>query len=476
MGKQLVIEPITRIEGHGKITITLDDQGNVSDAKFHVTQFRGFEKFCEGRPFYEMPSLVERICGICPISHSLASAKACDAILGVRVPETAIKLRRLLNCGEFIGSHALSFFHLSSPDLLLGMDADPAARHILGVLEANPTLAHNGIRLRKVGQLVIEAFAGKRIHPAWVVPGGVNDALAREDRDKIVGLLPEAKTITLATLNWFKDAMKNYRDEIAAFANFPTLFMGLVKEDGNLALTDGTLRVIDAKGQLVAEHIDPNDYAAYIGESVEAFSYLKSPYYKPLGYPEGIYRVGPAARLNVCSGCGTPQSDQEWAEFRSYERGPLLSSFYNHYARLIEILYCIETIERLMADPAILNPEDIRAHARPNFGEGIGCVEAPRGTLFHHYRVDRHGLMTWANMIVATGNNNLAMNRGVQQVAERFISGKEISEGALNRVEAVIRAFDPCLSCSTHAVGRMPLLIELVAADGTCLDTVQRGG
>ncbi len=474
MEKKIIIEPITRIEGHGKITINLDDRGNVSDAKFHVTQYRGFEKFCEGRPFYEMPSLVERICGICPISHSLASAKACDAILGVRVPETAVKLRRLLNCGEFIESHALSFFYLSSPDLLLGMDADPAVRNILGVLEVNPTLARNGIRLRKMGQLVIETFAGKRIHPSWVVPGGVNAALTREDCDKIAGLIPEAKTITLATLSWFKDTLKNYRDEIASFANFPTLFMGLVNQDGNLELTDGTLRVIDSKGNIVVDNIDPANYREYIGESVETFSYLKSPYYKPLGYPEGIYRVGPAARLNVCSGCGTPLADQEWAEFRSYERGPILSSFYNHYARLIEILYCIETAEILMEDPAILNPDDIRAHAQPNFGEGIGCVEAPRGTLFHHYKVDRHGLMTWANMIVATGNNNLAMNRGVQQVAERFISGKKISEGALNRVEAVIRAFDPCLSCSTHAVGQMSLLIQLTAADGTVLDEVRR--
>ncbi|HSO19954.1 MAG TPA: Ni/Fe hydrogenase subunit alpha [Desulfosarcina sp.] len=476
MAKQLTIEPITRIEGHGKITITLDENGHVSDAKFHVTQFRGFEKFCEGRPYYEMPSLVERICGICPISHSLASAKACDAILGVRVPETAVKLRRLLNCGEFISSHALSFFHLSSPDLLLGMDADPAKRNILGVVEAHPALARNGIRLRRAGQLVIEAFAGKRIHPAWVVPGGVNAALSPEDHAKIVAVLPEAKAITLETLGWFKDVMKNFRDEIAAFADFPTLFMGLVNDDDHLELTDGTLRVIDAKGHIVAERIDPADYQAYIGESVESFSYLKSPYYKPLGYPEGIYRVGPAARLNVCSGCGTPMADQEWAEFRSFERGPLLSSFYNHYARLIEILYAIETIERLMDDPGILDPEDIRSHARPNFGEGIGCVEAPRGTLFHHYKVDRHGLLIWANMIVATGNNNLAMNRGVQQVAERFIGGKEITEGALNRVEAVIRAFDPCLSCSTHAVGQMPLIVQLKAADGTVLQEMTRGG
>lgn len=469
MGQQIVIEPISRIEGHGKITVQLDDNGKVSDAKMHVTQFRGFEKFCEGRPYYEMPSLVERICGICPVSHSLASAKACDEILGVRIPETAKKLRRLLNCGQYIQSHALSFFHLSSPDLLLGMDSDPATRNILGLLEANPAIAKDGIRLRKIGQQIIETFAGKRIHPSWVVPGGVNAPLTSDHRDAICAFLPEALDITQRTLTRFKASLENYREEIRTFANFPSLFMGLVNKDGNIEHLDGTLRVIDAKGHIVADGIEAQQYADYIGEAVEPWSYLKSPYYKPVGYPEGIYRVGPAARLNVCNGCGTPLADQEWAEFRSLERGPVMSSFYNHYARLIEILYAVEVMEQLMNDPDIMNT-NVRSYAKPNFSEGVGIMEAPRGTLIHHYKVDEHGLMTWANMIVASGHNNLAMNRGVLQVAKRFITGPEIPEGALNRVEAVIRAFDPCLSCSTHAVGQMSLHIRMVGPDGKIID------
>jgi NAD-reducing hydrogenase large subunit len=474
MGKTLTLEPISRIEGHGKITVTFDDDGSVCDAKFHVTQFRGFEKLCEGRPYYEMPSITERICGICPISHSLASGKACDAILGVHPPETAVLLRRLLNCGEYIQSHALSFFYLSSPDLLLGMDSDPGKRNIVGIIEAHPDLARDGIRLRKIGQQVIEMVSGKRIHPAWVVPGGVNAPFTAEHLYTMRQMIPEALGIITRTLTMFKKTLENYREEIAVFANFPTLFMGMVDAEGNLEHVYGKLRIINAKGHIVADNIDPADYQQYLGEAAENWTYLKSPYYKPLGYPEGIYRVGPAARLNVCNGCGTPLADQEWAEFRSLERGPILSSFFNHYARLIEILFSIETMERILDNPALLSPR-VRAIAQPNFLEGIGCVEAPRGTLFHHYRVDDNGLMTWANLIVATGNNNLAMNRGVLQVAKRFITGSDVPEGVLNRLEAVIRAFDPCLSCSTHTLGRMPLLVQLERQDGTLIRSIWRG-
>ncbi|MGD8542755.1 MAG: Ni/Fe hydrogenase subunit alpha [Desulfobacteraceae bacterium] len=473
MGRRIEIEPVTRIEGHGAITVQLDDQGRVSDARFHVTQFRGFEKFCEGRPYYEMPALVERICGICPVSHSLASARACDAILGVRVPRTAQNLRRVLNCAAFIASHALSFFYLSAPDLLLGMDADPARRNLQGLAAADPAVVKNGIALRRTGQGIIETFAGKRIHPAWVVPGGVNAGLTAENRDQILSDLPAAKAIVLDTLADFKGRIAGFQEEIASFANFPSLFVGLVNAEGDLALSDGTLRFVDDQGSILADDVDPADYPQFIGEAAEPFSYLKSPYYTPLGYPDGIYRVGPAARLNVCNNCGTPLADQEMDEFRGLASRPLASSFHNHHARLIEILYCIETIEALMADPEILDPR-VRAQAEPNFGEGLGCVEAPRGTLLHHYRVDPDGLITWVNLIVATGHNNLAMNRGVRQVAERFIRGDDIAEGALNRLEAVIRAFDPCLSCSTHALGRMPLEVEVRNPDGSLRRRLRR--
>jgi NAD-reducing hydrogenase large subunit len=475
MGRTIVIDPVTRLEGHAKITLRMDSRGEVEDAQFHVTQLRGFEKFCEGRPYYEMPNLMARICGICPVSHLLASAKACDAILAVKIPPAAGKLRRLLNLVQIIQSHALSFFYLSSPDLLLGMDADAADRNLFGVMRNDPELGRSGVRLRKFGQQIIEMLCGKRIHPGWVVPGGVNEPLRREKRDAILATIPEALGITQKTLQWFKSRLESYRAEIRTFANFPSLFMGLVTPDDRPAFYEGKLRFTDAAGKIVADKIEPAQYATYIGEAAEPFTYMKFPYYKPRGYPKGIYRVGPLARLNLVDKAGTPLADQEWVEFRALERGAVLSSFYYHYARLIEILHCIEHIQNYLDDPAILNTH-VRASASLNNSEGVGVCEAPRGTLIHHYRVDDNGLITWANLIIATGHNNLAMNRGVLQVARHFVHGEKLTDGVLNRVEAVIRAFDPCLSCSTHAVGQMPLIVRLEAPDGAVLDEARREG
>ena len=474
MPQHITIEPMTRIEGHAKITLHLDDNGAVAEARFHVTQVRGFEKLCEGRPFYEMPSLMARICGICPVSHLVASAKACDAIMAVHIPEPATNLRRLMNLAQVIQSHALSFFYLSSPDLLLGMDAAPEQRNLFGVAQAHPTLARDGIRLRQFGQQVIEWLGGKRIHPAWVVPGGVSEPLLAAQRERILAALPDVVGLIQRTLAWFKQQLEGYREEIRTFANFPSYFMGLVNPKGGLEHYDGTLRVVDARGEIIADQLDPLRYQEYIGEAVEPWTYLKFPYYKPAGYPEGMQRVGPLARLNVVDQCGTPQAEQEWAEFRQLQRGAVLSSFHNHYARLIEILYALERLEQLLNDPDILS-RHVRAFAGVNNLEGIGVAEAPRGTLLHHYRVDEQGLITWANLIIATGHNNLAMNRGVLQVAQHFVHGTQLAEGMLNRVEAVIRTFDPCLSCSTHAVGQMPLSIQLIGADGTLLDELRRG-
>ena len=474
MSRTILIDPVTRIEGHAKITIHLNDAGEVEDAFFHVTQFRGFEKLCEGRPFYEMPSLMARICGICPVSHLMASAKACDALLAVQIPEPAANLRRIMNLAQIVQSHALSFFHLSSPDLLLGLDSDPAQRNIFGVAQSHPTLARDGIRLRQFGQQIIEWLGGKRIHPAWVVPGGVSEPLSPERREQILATIPEARQIALRTLDWFKPVIDNYREEIRTFANFPSLFMGLVNsEDNSLAFYDGHIRICDATGHIVADRLDATDYPAYVEEAVEPWTYLKFPYYKPMGYPGGFYRVGPLARLNIIEKCGTPLADQEWAEFRSLERGAVLSSFHYHYARLIEILYGIERMEELLNTPDILS-KHVRAYAQPNRLEGVGVSEAPRGTLMHHYRIDKNGLIQTANLIIATGHNNMAMNRGVKQVARHFIHGEKIEEGMLNRVEAVIRTFDPCLSCSTHAMGKMPMVVELMGPDGRVLDTVKR--
>jgi NAD-reducing hydrogenase large subunit len=472
-GNTIVIDPVTRIEGHSKITLHLNDEGRVEEARFHVTQFRGFEKLCEGRPFYEMPSLMARICGICPVSHLIASAKACDSLLAVRIPATADKLRRILGLAQVTQSHALSLFHLSSPDLLLGMDADPAKSNIFGAAEKHPELALDGIRLRQFGQGIIERLGGKRIHPAWIVPGGVSEPLSEANRDPILRSLPDALAIAERTLEWFKSTMERFREEISTFGNFPTMSMGIVKEDNSLTFYDGKARIVDASGHVVADELDPTKYSEYIGEKVEPWSYLKSTYYKPKGFPEGVYRVGPLARMNVADRCGTPRADQELAEFHELQRTAVLSSFHYHHARLVEILYCIERLEQLLNDPEIVS-KHVRAVARANALESVGACEAPRGTLFHHYKIDDQGLIRWVNLVIATGHNNLAMNRSVLQVAKHFVQANRLNPGMLNRVEAVIRCYDPCLSCSTHALGQMDLQIQLVSPDGEVLDEISR--
>lgn len=471
--KIISIDPVTRIEGHARITIQLDSKGQVADAHFHVTQFRGFEKFSEGRPFREMPSLMARICGICPVSHLVASAKACDELLAVRIPPAAVNLRRILNLAQMVQSHALSFFYLSAPDLLLGMDADPAKRNLFGIMEQNPDMARGGVRLRQFGQQIIEHLGGKRIHPAWVVPGGVNEPMTAEKRDQMKAMIPEMKAFALRMLEWFVPTQARFAAEIEVFANFPTMHLGLVGPGNTLEHYDGDLRLIDAQGKIVEAAIDPYRYQEAFGEAVEEYSYLKSPFYRPLGYPNGIYRVGPLSRLNIVDRCGTPLADEALVQFKQIPLEQRQSSFYYHYARLIEILYGIEKIEQLLDDPRSLDTH-VQALASPNSFEGVGISEAPRGTLLHHYKIDEHGLIRWANLIIATGNNNLAMDRGVLQTAKHFIKKDKLDDGILNRVEAVIRTFDPCLSCSTHAVGQMPLHIELVSAVGEVVDEIKR--
>jgi NAD-reducing hydrogenase large subunit len=471
--RNIVIDPVTRIEGHAKITISLADDGQVADARFHVTQFRGFEKLCEGRPFYEMPSLMARICGICPVSHLIASSKACDAILAVSIPPNAARLRRILNLAQILQSHALSVFYLSSPDLLLGMEAPAERRNLFGVAASEPEVARDGIRLRQIGQQIIEMLGGKRIHPAWVVPGGVSSPLTAEKRGHILALLPDAMAALDRTVDRFRRAFQSFPEEMSSFANFPSLFLGLTDGAGKLEFYDGPLRIVGSDGEVVASHLQPADYPDYLGEIAEDDSYLKSAYYRPRGYPDGVYRVGPLARLNLVMSCGTPRADHELGALRAMAGSPLLSSFHYHQARLIEMIHCVERMEELLNEPDILSTH-VRAQAEPNAEEGVGIAEAPRGTLLHHYKVDRNGLIVWANLIIATGQNNLALNYGVKQVATYFVRDGKLSDGALNRVEAVVRAFDPCLSCSTHAIGAMPMEIELRSADGALLDSVRR--
>lgn len=469
--RRITIEPVSRIEGHARITIQLDDAGAVTDTQFQVTQVRGFEKFTEGRPFYEMPGITSRICGICPISHQLASAKACDAIMAVRIPKAARLLREIIHCAQMVQSHALSFFYLSGPDLLLGMNADPETRNVAGLIEADPELARAGIELRKFGLQVIESLAEERVHASWIVPGGVKTPLTEQARDRILAGIPDALATTQKAIALFQDKLESFTEEIANFGSFPTMYASLVDSAGNLQFYDGPIRFRDAMGEIVQSAVANEDYAEFIGEAALRNSYLKAPYYKPDGYPTGVYRVGPLARINVAEACATPQADAELHEFRRrFGRIPH-SAFLYHYARLIEIVYALERMSELLARPEVLDTH-VRAAAGVNSLEGVGVIEAPRGTLIHHYKVDANGAMLWANLIVATGHNNLAIGRSVRQVSEHFIHGDRLQEGMLNRVSAVVRAYDPCLSCSTHAFGVPALRISLLSSKGELLDEI----
>ena len=399
----------------------------------------------------------------------MASAKACEAIMSVRIPHTAAQLRRMLNLAQMVQSHALSFFYLSSPDLLLGMESDPgAAAHLRRGRRKTRTGARR-VGLRRFGQHIIELLGNKRIHPGWVVPGGVTEPLSAAKRDEILAMLPEAYADIKLALAAYKQIADSFRPEIEVFANFPSHYMGLVNEDESVEFTDGALRLIDATGDIVEDGITAGRFSEVIGEAVEPYSYTKFAYYKPLGYPEGSYRVGPLARLNIAKTMGTPLADAELAEFKQLAAGPVQSSFYYHHARLIDILYGIEKIEQILTDPLILD-KHVRATAGVNRLEGAGQAEAPRGTLHHHYKVDENGLITWANLVIATGQNNNAMNKGVLQAAKHYVKDGKFTEGILNRVEAVIRTFDPCLSCSTHAFGQMPLAMSLISAEGEVVD------
>ena len=474
-GKRTIeINPVTRVEGHGKVTIGLDESGNVDNARFHVTQFRGFEKFCEGRMFWEMPVITERICGICPVSHHLASVKACDAILGVEIPPTAKMLRELMHMGQFIQSHALHFFHLASPDLLYGMDAEPAKRNVMGLIADKPEIAVKGVKLRSFGQTIIQKLGGKKVHPHGVIPGGINSALSAADRDEFLKQIDWVIADIQFALELIKEYSSQHSDLVTSFAAFPSGYMGLVDENNNLELYDGKLRLLDRKGIVLEDQFEPSDYLDIINEYVEDWSYLKFPFYKKLGYPGGVYRVGPLGRLNVSEGISTPLANNELKNFKKLEgNGPVEGSMCYHYARLIETLYAAEKAKQLLENKDIVST-DIQATSTKLNEQGVGVIEAPRGTLVHHYWVDDTGKILKVNLIVATGNNNAAMNQAVYEVARDYIKDGKVTEGILNRVEVAIRCYDPCFSCSTHALGQMPFVVQLVSADGEVLKEISR--
>ena len=477
MGTTKVIEPVTRIEGHAKITVHLDDQGKVEDTKFHVVEFRGFEKFVEGRVLWEMPEITSRICGICPVSHHLAAVKGCDGLVGGDVTSAGHKLRNLLHMGQVFQSHALSFFYLSSPELVLGFDANPAERNIVGVLKEAPQLAKWGVQMRSFGQRIIETLGGKRVHPEFAVPGGVNSNL---DRDRGSKLLKESRELVdplRETIDILHDIYGELGEEVNKCASFPSRYMGLVDEKGELELYDGRIRLTDREGEIL-EEIEPENYRDIIDERSQNWSYLKFPYYKKAGFEEGMYRVGPLARLNVVDGIGTPLAHEEWKKYRNLQDGGLPEgSLYYHYARLIEMLYALEHSQELMEDEEVYSGKPNRP-AKPEEKKGVGVIEAPRGTLIHDYEANENGSITNANFIVATGHNNLAMNKSVRLVAEEFVEpdgNQEIPEGTLNRMESAIRCYDPCLSCSTHALGKMPLKLQVFDGDGDLIAQDEQG-
>lgn len=471
--RTITINPISRLEGHGKVTIHLDAEGEVDGARFHITQFRGFEKFCEGRPFEEMPVITQRICGICPVSHQLASAKACDAILGVEIPKTAKLLRELIHMGQFIQSHALHFFHLATPDLLLGWDADPATRNVVGVIDKFPEIARAGIRLRKFGQEIISSLGGKRVHPLFAIPGGVIGTLSKADQDTLLNGFKEAYETAWVAIDIIKGWLDKNLDQVKQFATFPSLYAGLVDREGHPDMYDGRFRIVDHNRETVVE-FGPEDYLRFIGEHVEPWSYLKFPFYKPQGYPEGCYRVGPLGRVNVASCMSTPLAEKERENYiKSYGDQLCGASLLYHYTRMIELLNCLERCENLLKDDVICGSE-IRVTAKPVHEEGVGIIEAPRGTLIHHYWVDQYGAIQKVNLIVATGHNNIAMNRSIEAVAREYIHKGEVREGILNRVEGAIRCYDPCLSCSTHAMGQMVLKIQICNVSGELVSEIVR--
>ncbi len=472
--KRILISPVTRIEGHAKITIQLNDAGSVQDALFHVNEFRGFEKFCEGRMYTEMPTITPRICGICPVSHAVASVKACEMIQGTQPSSTGELLRRLIHIGQNVSSHALSFFHLSSPDFLLGYDSDPARRNILGLAAKFPDIAVRGIRLRKFGQEISERITGKKIHIMGIVPGGMAYKLTEHNRKALHDWIPEA----LETVQLGLKIIKQFHEENAAmvqsFAPSPTLYLGTVGAGGEHELYDGKLRMIDADGTILQDQFDPAKYLDIIAERSVNWSYLKYPYYKPFGFEKGIYRVGPLARLNVATKMKTPLAQAEFEKFRQVANGkPVHGTFYFHWTRLIETLSSVEEAKQLLENKQITSP-NVQAQGRWNNPVGIGSSEAPRGTLFHHYVTDETGKLLKVNLLIATGQNNPSMNRSITEVAKQYVHGADVAEGMLNRVESAIRCYDPCLSCSTHAMGQMPMAVEILNASGDVVRTLER--
>jgi len=473
--RKIVINPVTRVEGHGKVTIQLDEANHVTQARLHIIEFRGFERFVQGHFYWEVPVMVQRLCGICPVSHHLCASKACDMIVGAEaITPTAEKIRRLMHYGQTFQSHALHFYHLSSPDLLFGFDAPVEQRNVIGVIGAYPEIAKKAVLMRKFGQEVIKATVGKKIHGTGSIPGGVNKHLTLEDRDRLAADVDTMVEWSLEGLQLCKELTRNGDEMLLPFGAFESNFLSIVRADGCLDLYDGNLRAKNADGEIIFDQVDPSDYLDVIREGVRNWSYMKFPFIRDLGQEKGWYRVGPLARINNCDFIDTPIAEAERQEFIQIGGGrPVHATMAYHWARLIELVHSAEKMRELLADPDVLRGELTTSGERR--GSGIAIIEAPRGTLIHHYDVDENDQVVRGNLIVSTTHNNEAMNQAVRVVADQYLEGQaEISEGMLNAIEVGIRAYDPCLSCATHALGQMRLLVQLIGPHGDVLDERMR--
>ncbi len=473
--RRVCIDPLTRVEGHGKVTLLLDEARRVVEARLHIVEFRGFEKFIQGRPIEEVPILVQRLCGICPVSHLLAAAKALDQIAGVeRLPPAAEKQRRLLHYGQVMQSHALHLFYLAAPDLLFGFDSDVQRRNVMGMIERHREIALKGIRIRKYGQSVIQTITGKRIHGTGPIPGGMNKVLTPADRDRLSKEIDQVVQWCQEGVSLIRRIYLGNPEYQQRFAVFPSNYLSLTGVDGGLELYHGALRATDPAGRTILDHLDYRDYGHHLREEVKSWSFMKFPYLKAIGRKDGWYRVGPLARMNNCDFIATPLAEESRKEFFRHAGGrPVHASLAYHWARMIEALHCAEAIRMLLQDPVLLD-DDICADEGEHHQEGIGVIEAPRGTLFHHYRIDSQGLVEKANLIVSTTSNNQAMNEAIRSVAADYLSGHEPTPELLNRIEVAIRAYDPCLSCATHALGKMPLELELYDVTGKQIGRLAR--
>jgi len=484
--RRITIDPITRLEGHGKIEIFLDAAGDVERAWLQIPELRGFEVFARGRPAEDMPQITSRICGVCPTAHHMAATKALDDLYGVEPTPTARLIRELIYHAFMVEDHALHIYLLGGPDFIVGPQAPAAERNVVGVInKVGVEVGRKVIGMRRRLRDAIAYFGGKVIHPVFGLPGGVARGLAEKDLPKFKQLAAEALEFAQFTLQVFKDLVLKNPDYVRLITGDTytnrTYYMGMVDAQNRLNFYDGELRVVDPEGREYAK-FPACRYREFIAERVEPWSYMKFCYLKSPGWKgftegaeSGVYSVAPMARLNVADRMATPLAQQAYGKYIATLGKPVHHTLANHWARVIELLYAAERMQELANDPEIIDP-NVRTIPTAVPTEGVGVVEAPRGTLIHHYEVDEHDLVTMCNLIVSTTHNNQAMNEAIREVARRYLDGHEPTPGLLNQVEVAIRAFDPCLSCATHALGKMPLAVEIRDARGALLERLVRDG